>query len=365
MAAIPSRDISRILITRLRFLGDVVLTTPLIREVHRAFPEAYVAYLAEKPFGEILQNNPHLKEIISLERKEIASLPLPRRAFAHAGFIKDLREKDWDLVIDLLGNPRSGLLAFLSGAKYRFGPARRGRAAYYTHLVAEPDRSHTQIETHLEFLNYLGMDPHKADQKTEIFVSNQEKTWAFSYLAENRLVSHPLILLHPGASWPAKRWLPERFAQVATRLQRDLKASIVLLCGPNEQGRTSEVLQAMSGKSHVAEGLTIRQMTALLSECDLFITNDAGPMHIACALGRPTLALFGPGDPQAWFPYLLNDKQVAIHRPPSCWPCHLDVCEPLDCLKAITADEVTEKAKQLLALTLQPTPRNPKVLCPT
>ena len=321
MAAIPSRDISRILITRLRFLGDVVLTTPLIREVHRAF--------------------------------------------AHAGFIKRLREGNFDLVIDLLGNPRSGLLSLLTGAKYRLGPARRGRAAYYTHLVAEPNRSHTQIETHLEFLKFLGMDPYKADQKTEIFVSNQEKTWAFSYLAENRFASHPLILLHPGASWPAKRWLPERFAQVATRLQRNLKASTVLLCGPNEQGMTSEVLKAMKDKSHVAEGLTIRQLAALLSVCDLFITNDAGPMHIACALGRPTLALFGPGDPQTWFPYPLNDKQVAIHQPPSCWPCHLDVCEPIDCMKAITADEVTEKAKELLALTLQPTPRNPKVLCPT
>jgi len=365
VAAIPSRDISRILITRLRFLGDVVLTTPLIREVHRAFPEAYVAYLAEKPFGEILKNNPHLKEIISLERKEIASLPLTRRAFAHAGFIKRLREGNFDLVIDLLGNPRSGLLSLLTGAKYRLGPARRGRRAYYTHLVPEPDGLHHQIEAHLEFLRALGLDPSEADLQTEVFVSDEEKDEVRSFLADNRLSSHPLIVIHPGASWPAKCWLPERFAQVATRLQRDLKASTVLLCGPNEQGMTSEVLQAMRGKPHVAEGLTIRQLTALLSECDLFITNDAGPLHIACALGRPTLALYGPGDPTAWFPYPLNDKQVAIHRPPSCWPCHLDVCEPLDCMKAITADEVTEKAKELLALTLQPTPRNPKVLCPT
>ena len=365
MARISVQDIRCILVTRLRFLGDVVLSTPLVRALRQTFPKAHLAYLSEQPYGEVLEHNPHLNEVIALDRKEIASFPLARRAFAHAGFFKRLRKENFDLVIDLLGNPRSGLLSFLTGAKIRFGPARRGRAIYYTHLVAEPNRSHTQIETHLEFLKFLGMDPYKADPKTEIFVSNREKTWAFSYLAENRLVSHPLILLHPGASWPAKRWLPERFAQIATRLQRDLKASTVLLCGPNEQGMTSEVLQAMRGKLHVAEGLTIRQLTALLSKCDLFITNDAGPMHIACALGRPTLALFGPGDPQTWFPYPLNDKQVAIHQPPSCWPCHLDVCEPLDCMKAITADEVTEKAKELLALPLQPTPRNPKVLCPT
>jgi len=365
VARISVQDIRRILVTRLRFLGDVVLSTPLVRALRQTFPKAHLAYLSEQVYGEVLEYNPHLNEIIALDRKEIASLRLTRRAFAHAGFIKRLRKENFDLVIDLLGNPRSGLLSFLTGAKIRLGPARRGREAYFNHLVPEPENIHNQIETQLAFLKPLGVDPSSASQKTEVFITGEERAEAHSYLKNNNLASRPLIIIHPGASWPAKRWLPERFAQVATRLQRDLKASTVLLCGPNEQGMTSEVLQAMRGKPHVAEGLTIRQLTALLSECDLFITNDAGPLHIACALGRPTLALYGPGDPQAWFPYPLNDKQVAIHRPPSCWPCHLDVCEPLDCMKAITADEVTEKAKELLALTLQPTPRNPKVLCPT
>ncbi len=121
----------------------------------------------------------------------------------------------------------------------------------------------------------------------------------------------------------------------------------------------------MKGKPYVADGLTLRQLTALVSKCDLFITNDAGPMHIACALGKPTLSLFGPGDPQTWFPYDEEKKQIAIHHPPSCWPCHRDECDKLDCMRDISVDEVVEKAKQLLSLHSTPYTLRPGVLCPT
>jgi predicted lipopolysaccharide heptosyltransferase III len=365
VAPIPAQDIRRILITRLRFLGDVVLSTPLIRAVRQALPLAHIAYLAEKPYGEVLEGNPNVDEVISLERKEIASLPLTRRASAHAGFIRSLRGKDFDLVIDLLGNPRSGLLSFLTGARYRLGPARRGRAAYYTHLVPEPESLHTQIETQLAFLRPLGADPAKAGQNTAVFLSDEEREEARSYLTDNHLASRPLVIIHPGASWPAKRWHLDRFARTAERLMSELKATIILLGGPEEQAIIREVAKNMKFTPHMAEGLSIRRLCALLDTCDLFITNDAGPMHIACALGRPCLALFGPGDPGTWFPYHAEDGQVAIHHPPPCWPCSLDECEKLDCMKAITTDEVVKKAKQLLSLHPAPYPRHPGVLCPT
>lgn len=365
MAPIPAQDIQRILITRLRFLGDVVLSTPLVRAVRRAFPKAQIAYLTEKPYGEVLENNPNLNLIISLERKEIASLFLTQRAFAHAAFIKRLRGKNFDMVIDLLGNPRSGLLSLLSGAAYRLGPARRRRAAYYTHPVPEPDRIHNQIETHLEFLRPLGVDPAKANQKTEVFLTTEERKEARSYLKENRLASRPLVIIHPGASWPAKRWLPERFAQAAERLKDKLGATILLLAGPEEHALVREVAQKMKEPPHIAGGLSIRRLCSLLEACDLFLTNDAGPMHIACALKKPTLALFGPGDPRTWFPYHEEHGQVVIHPALSCWPCHQDECNKMDCMKAITVEEVVKKARQLLALHPAPNSKHTGVLCPT
>jgi heptosyltransferase II len=357
-------SIQRILITRLRFLGDVVLTTPLIRALRQRFPQAHLAYLSEKPYGEILQHNPHLNALLTLEQREIASLPLSRRAFAQAGFIRALREEKYDLVIDLFGNPRSGLLTYLSGAKGRFGPARRGRAVYYTKLIPGLDRPHTQIEAHLEFIKPLGIEPSEISHRTEVFLSEEEKAWARSYLKEHGLTHHPLILLHPGASWPAKRWFPERFAQIAEKLRKEVSATIVLLCGPDETPVIGEVVRKMTNKPHVADGLPVKKLCALLSACDLSITNDAGPMHIACALGIPTLALFGPGDPATWFPY--NEAhQVAIHHPPSCWPCHLDVCDKMDCMKTIAIEEVIKEAKQLLSLHPTSYALNPEVLCPT
>lgn len=360
---IARSDIRRILVSRLRFLGDVVLTTPLLRALRQSFPQAHLAYLVEKPYSHILEQNSCLDEIQILEKKEIASLPLTRRAFAHAGFIRKLRRENYDLAIDLLGNPRSGLLTLLTGAKYRLGPARRGRMACYTHVVTEPDEPHNQIETHLEFLKPLGIDPGKVSRITEVLITSQEREWALSYCAQKHLSARPLVILHPGASWPAKRGLPETFAQTSERLKRDLNASVVLLCGPEEQPVISAVLQATKQKAPVAEGLTIRQLAALLSICDLFITNDAGPMHIACALGKPTIALFGPGEPETWFPYREEEKQIAIHHPPSCWPCHRDHCDKMDCMKGISVEEIVTKALQLVPDNLHRTSPSSKVPC--
>lgn len=362
---IARSDIRRILVCRLRFLGDVVLSTPLLRALREAFPRAHLTYLVEHPYNHILEQNPRLDEIQILEKKEIASLPLTQRAFAHAGFIRKLRQENYDLVIDLLGNPRSGLLTLLSGAKYRLGPARRGRTACYTHVVPEPDEPHNQIETHLEFLKPLGIDPGKISRKTEVLISDQEREWALLYCAQNHLSARPLVILHPGASWPAKRGLPETFAQTSERLKRDWNANVVLLCGPEEQPVVSAVLQAMKLKAPVAEGLSIRQLTSLLSICDLFITNDAGPMHIACALGKPTIALFGPGEPEIWFPYREEEKKIAIHHPPSCWPCHRDHCDKMDCMKGISVEEIVTKALQLVPNNFHRTSPSSKVPCLT
>ena len=156
----------------------------------------------------------------------------------------------------------------------------------------------------------------------------------------------PLVVLHPGASWPAKRWLPKRFAQLAGDLQSRHGVSVVLTGGPNEDALLDDVRKRISPPPEVFRGLPLRQLAALYARAAAVVSNDAGPMHIAASLGTPTIGLFGPGEEQIWFPYDSGEGHRALRKDVPCHPCHLDFCNRtgggyMECMTLLTVDEVT------------------------
>ena len=334
-------DYHRILLTRLRFIGDIVLTTPIIRSVRDAFPESHIAYLGDRHAVTLLEHNPCVDSILPYDYSRPAVLEQHRVG-------RDLRRRGFDLVIDMFNNPRSALLCLSTNAKTRVGLNRRGRAWAYTVTVTDDGIPKSPIQFHSQFLRALGIP--LASTKTEIVLLPEEREGALEFLPDG---SGPLIGIHPGASWPAKRWDAERFGALADRLA-DAGMRVVVFGAPGDQLTVQQVVESTSSVPHVLPAANLRHLAAMISHCACFVCNDAGPMHIAAALDVPTVAIFGPGEENIWFPYDRSLGHTVLRKDVPCHPCHKDFCPRtgdgyMECMKLLQVDEVARAVEQAVA----------------
>ena len=339
-------DIKRILISRLRFIGDVVLTTPVIRALKRQYPEADLYYLAESGPAAALAHSPHLEGVIVLPDELLPARSVLTRCREHARFIRSLRKRRFDLAIDLFGNPRSALLTLATGARYRVGYDVRGRGRAYNVKIRR-SASLRVVDAYLDAVRTIGVPAE--DGRTEVHFSAEDAKWAESWLVE-RGIDHtrPIAALNPGASWPAKTWSTERFAELTRALIEDLNVTVLLVAEPGRQEATAGV-NALSGHAcPVVETDSLTRLAALIARCDLYVSNDCGPMHIAVAAGTPTIGLFGPSRPEIWFPYPKADGHVALRaETETC--CGRDHCvRPTPCIESISSRKVLEVAESAL-----------------
>ncbi len=343
----PDPKYNRILLTRMKFIGDILLTTPVIRSVRNAFPRATIAYLGDSRGVSLLKHNPSLDEILGYD----FSRPSLRE---QASIAVQLRRRKFDLVIDFFGNPRSALLTYLSGAPVRVGLDRKWRGRMYTIRVKDDGRPKSAIEFHFQLLRAAGITP--SASKTEIFLTDEERSAAQAFLAKGSppiTAGRRMVGVHPGATWPAKRWPAERFGALLDRIQKDLDAQVFLTAGPGEDAIVREVLSHSRQRHRVLASLPLRELSACISFCSAFVSNDAAPMHIAAALGIPTVGIFGPGEENIWFPYRTDLGHRALRKDVPCHPCHLDFCNRkgdgyMECMKLLTIHEVLEAVREAL-----------------
>jgi lipopolysaccharide heptosyltransferase II len=342
----------RILVTRMKFIGDVVLTTPAIRSLRNAYPAAFIAYMGERQAVSLLEGNPCLDEILPYDFSRPALLEQSRMALL-------LRQRRFDLVIDLFGNPRSAMLARLSGAPVRVGPDRKGRGRLYTLRVKDDGKPKSAIAFHNQSLQALGIPI--TSLKTELFPSSAERDRARLLLLEGDPgidPSKPLVGIHPGATWPAKHWPAERFGHLAERLSR-AGIQVVVFGGPRDGDTLAAVRRSAGVPLRVVEQPSLRELAAVISWCSAFVGNDAGPIHIAVAAGTPTIGLFGPGEENIWFPYDPALGHLALRKHVPCHPCHLDLCSRsgpgyMECMALLQVEEVEEAVQQ--AFRVRPRP---------
>ena len=331
----------RVLLTRLKFIGDVILTTPIIESVRMALPDAFIAYLGGKEAVSLLEGNEYLSEIIPYDFGASGG-----REFARV--VKLLRRRRFDLTIDMFNNPRSALLTWLSGAPVRVGLERSVRSALYTVRVRDDGQPKTPVEFHAQFLKAIGI-PSTATM-TRITLLEDEREQALRMIPDG---SGPLVGIHPGATWPAKRWLPERFAALADELQ-ERGARVFFSAGARDLEVIREVLESTGRPPMVLPVMPLRQLAAVISWCNAFVSNDAGPMHISAALGVPTIGIFGPGEENIWFPYEKSKGHVAVRHDVPCHPCHKDFCPRagegfMECMKQLEVERVIEALKRSIA----------------
>jgi lipopolysaccharide heptosyltransferase II len=334
----------------LKYIGDIVLTTPLIHTLRDAYPGAYIAYLGDSNGVSLLEHNPYLNEIFPID--------FARKAWAQQLMLfTQLYRKRFDLVVDLFCNPRSALLSYATRAPVRVGGDLRGRGRLYTIRLKDDGRPKSAIDFHYQSLKAAGIEPKY--YRTEIFLTEEEKKETRRYLEWQGIdFSRPLIALHPGGTWPAKLWPAERFGELADLFTAKLRAQIVLTGGEGDIEVMRKVERATVGKVLSLPVLPLRQLAATLSFCSAYVANDSGPMHIAVAVGTPTIGIFGPGEENIWFPYTTaypdgSSKHIALRKDVPCHPCHLNVCNRagdgyMECMKLLSVGEVYDAVKNRL-----------------
>ena len=328
----------KILLIRLSSLGDIVLTTPAIRAVRAHFPDAYIAMLVAKQSAEILRENPHLDEIITFDR-----LAKNKDTGEMLRIIRHLRERKFTMAIDFQRKFRTEMLMYFSGATECIG---KGRLCAVR--VHEQGNKHATAH-YFDMLHAAGIPAE--DQRLELFLAESERLDAVQRFDTAGVTEGGLkVGFFPGAGWKLREWMPERFAAIGDRLVEHFNANVLIFGGPKEAELVQTVANLMNAPAvPFASNLQVRQLAACLEKCDLFLTNDTGPMHIAAAVGTPTVSLFGPGNHIRFQP--LGTLHQTIRHAVPCSPCKqfTDKCKDNICMKGIGVDEVWQSVSRVLA----------------
>lgn len=342
------KDLPRnILVRAPNWIGDAVMCEPAVRGLRSLFPESELTMLAKPTIAELFMAHPGLTRVLVYDDKgNHAGLS---GKWSLAGL---LRRHGFDLAVLFQNAFEAALLTWLAGIPRRYGYATDGRVFFLTEPVAVPNRRLAvhQVEYYWNLLRPLGLVG-SATPPT-LLVSADEDHRMDVRLASAGIDSSNLILgINPGSTYgSAKRWLSDRFAEVAKRLVRRLeqhegaRVAVVILGAKGEESLGKEIAAQFGGRSAVLSGATsIRELMAAVKRCRLLITNDTGPMHIAAACGVPVVAVFGPTDWRTTAPY--GQEQSIVREAVDCAPCLLREC-PIDhrCMTRIPVDRVYEAA---------------------
>lgn len=335
---------SSILVMTREHLGDLVCTTPALRSLRRLYPHAHIVVEVGERAACVLEHNPNVDEILLRPRHQGLS--------GKARFIRLLRKRRFDLGVILDDSADMILYLWLGGIPRRVGLIHKKRfAGLLTESVPFDPMQHEMIDNFRKVVGLLGGDV--SNRQPELFPSAQDIDSVEALFAENSLnASDSLIALNPGASAPANRWLPTRFAEVGDRLAQRPNTRILLLGSKGDLPIVTEVLRSMQAVPVVLTGqLSVLQLAETLRRCALLITNDTGPMHIGCAMRTPIVAIFGPAVPHESGPGYVPGN-ITIRNVSSCPLCtKYDCRDNRRCMQAVTAAEVVAAAEKQLERT--------------
>ncbi len=337
-----------ILIVKLSALGDVIHTLPSVRALRSLYPAAKISWVVEEAASDILVGNPDLDRIIISRRKKwieniknFDKLDETRRQVS--SFLKDLKDRSYDLVIDFQGLFKSAFLVFLTKSPIKLGydSMQELSGLFYTDKIREDLGKHA-VDRYLDFPRHLGAsvgEPQfiiQTDHENEIKVNE--------LLAQNMISSKDkIIAVSPVALWDTKLWDNHSWAALCDRIIKELGIKLIFV-GDGSRSDISEIKSSMSAQSIDLDGQTsLRDLATLFRQADLVLTTDSGPMHLAAALGKPVIALFGPTSPGRTGPY--GKGHTIIRKDLECSPCFLKKCESRRCMTEISVEEIFRVVK--------------------
>ena len=343
----------KILILKPSSLGDVIHALPVLRLLKLHYRDAEIFWWIDSALAPLIEGDPDLAGIVRFERQRWGQ---PQHWPEMLRSIRWLRTQRFDLVIDLQSLLRSAVFAWLTRGKKTVGldDPREGANGFYDLAVPRKDFSTHAVDWYLSVLPPLGVPVHKnfewlPERKAISAAVNQK--W-FGENSKLKTQNSKLILLQPGARWDNKRWPAEHFATLIRELEKKFPAArFAILGGKDDQSLGEKIAAAAPEKCLNLCGKTsLPEMIEWVRRCDLLITNDTGPMHVAAALGKPLLALFGPTAPARTGPYGQLQNVLRLELP--CSPCMKSDChfaQPNECLRALTPDAVLQRASAILS----------------
>ena len=363
-----------ILVINLMHIGDLMLTTPVLRTLRANYPKARITMLADKKLADLVCFNKHIDACLLLDKKGADN-----NIGSFIKFLLNVRKKHFDLVINLHRNERASAIAAFSGAKRIVGYSKPGFSLFFHRVLQNPSVAHHigwgpgsflppyryvpgwkhQVHAHLDVLREaLGIEKID-DGGLEMWLPEEAEKRVDKLWSENFPPGQNVVALNIGASWTTKRWIDGYFAECADRLV-EKGYGIAFLGGPGDLSLVRECMSKMRYRpSQSAPSLvkvftgkvTLGELGAILKRCCLFLTTDSGPMHVGVAMNIPIVTMFGASPVPGFYPY--DAKDVLIKAPVPCHPCGIHECprtgeEHMACMKGISVDAVMGHVEELL-----------------
>jgi len=372
-ADLSSRDFRKILLIKLSAVGDVVHTFPVLNKLRQRYPAARLDWLTTPPIAELLRHNQAITTVIEFERAEWNS-PWRLAPFANtARLAAKLRAVGYDLVLDIQGQLRSAFFTLATSAPVRIGfdrprasvwdasprkfsaearrhawqGAREGSWIAYTHHIAVPTLDLHAVDRYLNIGPILGLDRGPADFSFPIPQAADVSVDAL--LARYGVGDKPLMIMAPGTVWETKNWGGDKFAAVARHFMLSGMA-VTLIGSRRDRAVCEEVAGRVPGAINIAGETALTELAALVRRSAMNVTNDSGPMHLAAALDRPVVSIFGPTDAVWTGPYRRPDAVAQAHVP--CAPCYLRQLSRCHyghrCMQEVSTLSVIERIERFL-----------------
>ncbi len=344
-------------------IGDVLFTTPVIKALRQQYPDSFIGYWSNLRVLPVLANNPGINKIFALSRgdlKKIYQDSFFKGLWSAIKLVWGLKKERFDICLDFSLDHRYSLLAKINGVSKRIGFDYKNRGRFLTHKI-RIDGYHDQhaVEYYLKLLSFLNVEVKKTTLELVVPAESELKAKdllaKYGIEAKDRLVG---IIPGAGGSWGKdavyKHWAALKFAQVADRIASELNTKIVILGDESEREIADVVVHAMRHKPIDLTGKTdLDILPAIIKQCDLVITNDGGPMHMAVALGVKSVSVFGPVSEVVYGPYPASSNHLVLKWDMDCRPCYknfkLPGCDKdKECLKQVSVEAVFEAARKLL-----------------
>ena len=359
MNALDKREFRRILLIKPSSPGDIIHALPVLHGLRKRYPLAKLDWLVATAFVDFVAVDPAVDEIVPFDRKRFGTVG---RGFGatreFVSFLAALRSRSYDLVVDLQGLFRSGFMAFVTGADVRLGfaDARELAPIFYTHKIRAPRGDLHAADRNFAVAPMLGFGD--AEMDFSVTTTNQDRTRASRLLAEADIESEePFALLVPSTRWETKCWPPERFGELAVVIRERFDMKSVLVGGESDRDAGNAAAAAAAGSAVSLCGrTTLRELASLIESAAVVVTADSMPMHLAAALGRPLVALFGPTNPARTGPHGRIEDVLRIEDL-ACSPCYfrrLRQC-PHDhaCMLRLEVETVAEAVGRRLGPRMQ------------
>ena len=337
-----------ILIVKLSAIGDVIHTLPSLTALRKLYPEAHITWVVEEAAAGLVKNHPLLNAVLISRRKSwikyLRKGEFSRPLREMRAFLRELRKRPYDLVIDFHGLLKSAVIVLLSGGKRKLGynSLQELSGLFYNEKIPEDMNKHA-VDRYLDFPRFLGAKIAKAQ-----FIlpsDNSAQARIQSLLEKYHLENKKFIAVNPVAYWETKLWDDEKFAGLADLIKTKLNMEVVFT--GSEKESIEKITTRMQAKAvNLAGETTLPELAYLYQKALLLVTTDSGPMHLAAAVGTPVVALFGPTDPQRTGPY--GDGHVIIRIDLPCSPCLRKECPTTKCMQDILPEQVLAAIKERL-----------------